>query len=134
MFTADEQDVMNYMKSFPGLYVSGKEVCRRAGGKRRFRENQRWAIPILISLHVRGFVEVDEFGHFRLLKKRRLTPANGVLMTENSAIPTARFESGSGGPKGTGEGEVVYEADESILEAPKLTGDTTIEPVPETGS
>src|SRR5882724_10387736 len=46
MFTgmdADEQDICNYLKQWHKQFISGREICRRAGGKRRFRDDPYWA-------------------------------------------------------------------------------------------
>ena len=66
---ADELTVCTYLKGFPGAFVSGKEVCRRADGKRRAAENPRWAIPVLQGLVEQRIVESDATGHFRLIQK-----------------------------------------------------------------
>jgi hypothetical protein len=47
--------------------VAAKEICRRAGGKWRYRENEDWALPILLRLVEKGQVEDDSAGHFRLI-------------------------------------------------------------------
>ena len=54
---ADERDICNYLKSWPNQFVAGREICRRAGGKRRFREQANWAIPILVRLVEKGLVD-----------------------------------------------------------------------------
>jgi len=36
MLDADEQDIVNYLKSWPRQFVSGREIGRRAAGKRRY--------------------------------------------------------------------------------------------------
>src|SRR5437899_2090569 len=64
---ADEQDICNYLKSWPRQFVSVREICRRAGGKRRFREDQYWANPALSRLVEEGLVETDSAGHYRLV-------------------------------------------------------------------
>jgi len=35
---ADQTEICQFLKSWPDQFVSGKEICRRAGGKWRFRE------------------------------------------------------------------------------------------------
>lgn len=78
---AEEKEICDFLRSFPGQYVSGREICRRAGGKWRFRENPKWALPILTRMVEKGFLEGDASGHFRLVtekkddkKKRWLSP------------------------------------------------------------
>ncbi len=68
---ADETDICNYLKSWPGTFVSGREIARRASGKRRFHVDPNWAVPILTRLVEEGIVESDSTGHFRLVRKDR---------------------------------------------------------------
>jgi hypothetical protein len=66
---AEEKDVCRYLKSFPGQFVSGREISRRAGGKWKFRQEPEWAGPILIRLVEKGIIESDSTGHFRFTPK-----------------------------------------------------------------
>jgi hypothetical protein len=74
---SDEREITDYLKSWPGQFVSAREVARRAGGKRRFREDPQWAYPVLTRLLEQDLVEADGLGHYRLKhhkvvgKKRR---------------------------------------------------------------
>jgi hypothetical protein len=63
---ADENEICQFLKSWPGQFVSGKTICRRAGGKWRFREDENWAVPILRRMLDSSLVEADETGHYRL--------------------------------------------------------------------
>ncbi len=63
---ADEREICLYLKGWPGQFVSLAEIGRRAGGKRRQREDPNWAVPVLSSLVDKGFVESDSTGHYRL--------------------------------------------------------------------
>ncbi len=72
----EERDVCNFLKSWPGQFVGLREICRRAGGKRRYRDDEHWASPILLRLVGKGLVEDDQAGHFRLIpteKKKKKT-------------------------------------------------------------
>ena len=66
MFSDDELNVLNLMKCYPDQFLSGKEISRRAGGKRRFQQDPRWALPILLNLVARKILDSDELGHYRL--------------------------------------------------------------------
>ena len=63
---ADENEIGQFLKSWPGQFVSGKTICRRAGGKWRYREDENWAGPILRRMLDSSLVEADETGHYRL--------------------------------------------------------------------
>jgi hypothetical protein len=68
---ADEKEICTFLKSFPGEYVGLREICRRAGGKWRFREDDNWALPVLLRLVEKGAVESDSAGHFRAVLKAK---------------------------------------------------------------
>ena len=62
---SDERQVTDYLKSWPRHFVSAREVARRAGGKRRFREDPQWAYPVLTRLLEQELIETDGLGHYR---------------------------------------------------------------------
>ena len=66
---ADEQDICNYLKQWQKQFISGREICRRAGGKWRFRDNPYWANQPLLRLVEKQILETDPGGHFRLVQK-----------------------------------------------------------------
>jgi hypothetical protein len=63
---ADERDISLYLKGFPGQFVSFTEISRRAGGKRRYRQEPEWAVPVLSRLIDKGIIESDSTRHYRL--------------------------------------------------------------------
>jgi len=90
--TADERDICRYLKGFPGQFVSLGEISRRAGGKRRYREDPAWAVPILEKLVERKIVESDSTGHYRLRRsadkkkpQRWLSPQVRAILERSSA-------------------------------------------------
>ena len=68
---ADERDICIYLKSLVGQFISGREIARRAGGKRRYQNEPDWAVPVLSRLVEKGLVEDDMNGHFKLNKKEK---------------------------------------------------------------
>jgi len=66
---ADQNDICQFLKSWPGQFVSRKEICRRAGGKWKYREDEHWAVPVLQRMVEDNVIESDDTGHFRLLKR-----------------------------------------------------------------
>jgi hypothetical protein len=66
---ADQNEICQYLKSWPGQFVSRKEICRRAGGKWRYREDENWALPVLQRMLECRLVESNSTGHYRLLIK-----------------------------------------------------------------
>ena len=63
---ADERDIVNYLKSMPGQFISAKEISRRASGKRRHREEPHWALPVLVRMLEQGVVVQDPSHYYRL--------------------------------------------------------------------
>jgi hypothetical protein len=63
---ADEKDIYNYLKSWPHQFVSVHEICRRAGDKKRYREDAHWAVPILRRMTESNIVETNDVGNYRL--------------------------------------------------------------------
>ncbi len=88
---ADQNDICQYLKSWPGQFVSGKEICRRAGGKWRYREDEKWALPVLQRMIEDRLLEADSTGHFRLIQhhdkknnqKRWLSPEMKRILEES---------------------------------------------------
>lgn len=63
---ADEREIFYYLKPRRNEFVPGSEICRRAGGKLKFRINPHWAIPVLLRMVDRGILETDAAGHYHL--------------------------------------------------------------------
>ena len=89
---ADQNAICQFLKTWPGQFVSRREICRRAGGKWRFREDEHWAVPVLQRMVEDRIVETDDSGHFRLMKqasadsnKRKLwlSPAVRTILKES---------------------------------------------------
>ena len=71
---ADEREICNYLKGYPGQFIGVSEICRRAAGKRRYREEPNWAVQVLTRLLEKGVVEADSTGHYRLKQKQKEKP------------------------------------------------------------
>ena len=87
---ADEKDICNYLKTWPGQFVYGRDIARRAGGKWRFREEPDWATPVLARLVEKGILESDATGHYRLKVARKekrekwISPAVKAILEKSS--------------------------------------------------
>jgi len=66
---SDERDIFQYLKTWGNEFVGTKEICRRAGGKKRYHENPEWAIPYLGLMTERGILERDAMGRYRVKPK-----------------------------------------------------------------
>ena len=94
---ADERDICNYLKSWPGQFVYGRDIARRAGGKWRFREDPEWANQVLARLVERGIVESDSTGQYRLRAKKEkpkkwVSPQIKEILEKSSQDFTQVFE------------------------------------------
>src|ERR1041385_6858218 len=63
---ADVREIYYYLKSWRHEFISVREICRRAGGKRKFRESAEWAKPVLARMMERGILEAGPGERYRL--------------------------------------------------------------------
>lgn len=91
---ADQAAIFEYLKSWPGQFVSRREICRRARGKCRYREDEHWAVPVLQRMLESRLVEADDTGHFRLMKHGPTDPRNKKRLWLSPAIRSILKQSG----------------------------------------
>jgi hypothetical protein len=91
---ADQQAISQFLNTWPDQFVSRREICRRAGGKWRYREDEYWAIPVLQRMLEIGLVEADDTGHFRLAKRVPTDLSNKKKVWISPAIRTILKQSG----------------------------------------
>jgi hypothetical protein len=65
ILSSDELAILEYLKSWNGTSVSMVEICRCAGGRRKFRETPNWAKGMMARLVEANLIEVNERGHYR---------------------------------------------------------------------
>ena len=100
----DERDIFQFLKSWGNEYVAAREICRRAGGKKRFHDNPEWAKPVLARMEERGIVESNAHAHFRikpLSKKKKgkhwISPDIAKILKESGVeVESAGEEHGIG--------------------------------------
>lgn len=66
---ADEREIYYYLKPFRNDFLTAKEICRRASSKRRYREDESWALAPLMRMAERGILETDDSGAYRIKAK-----------------------------------------------------------------
>jgi hypothetical protein len=86
--SGDEQMVLQYLNSFPNLFVSAAEVSKRAADRRRFNANPEWARPALQLLTLQGVLEVNASGHYRT-KPKHVHEDDELAADEKSPEPAA---------------------------------------------
>ena len=62
----DEREIFLFLKSYGQDFVALREICRRAGGRRRYHEDHEWARPILQRMLERNILETNPEGQYRL--------------------------------------------------------------------
>jgi hypothetical protein len=68
---SDEREIFNFLKTTGKDYVSAREICRRAAGKKRFYDDPDWAKPLLLVMAERGILESDGLSRFRIKPKAK---------------------------------------------------------------
>ena len=66
ILSSDELDILEYLRSNSGKFVPLLEICRRAGGRRRYEANPEWGRSLMERLVDEDLVQIDDGGHFRL--------------------------------------------------------------------
>ena len=96
---ADERDIFRFLKSWGSQFVSVREICRRAGNKRRFQEEPDWARQVLLRMAGRGILESNAAGHFRIKRisnkdknKLWVEPDIAKVLEENGESPGENSE------------------------------------------
>lgn len=67
---ADEREICVFLAAGRDQMASAMEIARRAGGKKRFQDEPKWAIRVLLRLAEKGKVESNANGHYRLRSVR----------------------------------------------------------------
>ena len=67
----DEREIFLFLKTYGADYVAAREICRRAGGRKRYEEDHDWAIPILLRMIERSILETNAGGQYRVKPKKK---------------------------------------------------------------
>ncbi|HXC36227.1 MAG TPA: hypothetical protein VNV43_10155 [Candidatus Acidoferrales bacterium] len=85
----EEREIFLFLKTYGANYVAGREICRRAGGRRRYDEDHEWAKPILSRMVERGILEINPEGQFRVKPRKKekegkwVSPDIAKILKEN---------------------------------------------------
>jgi hypothetical protein len=66
----EERLIIDFLKSQSKSSFSVSEICRRAGGRRMYEDDARWAVPVLLALRDRRIIEADASGHYQWREPR----------------------------------------------------------------
>jgi len=95
---ADEHVVFEFLKLYGEEWVSAKEICRKADGRRRFAEDNEWAKPVLVRLRDKRLVESNLTGRYRIVppkheKERWISPeAKQALLESGVQVDAERAD------------------------------------------
>ena len=69
----EEREIYLFLKTYGAMHVAAREICRRAGGRRKYDEDHEWAKPILMRMVERGILETNSEGQYRVkpVKKKK---------------------------------------------------------------
>lgn len=62
----DEREIFLFLKTYGVDFVALREICRRAGGRKRYHEDHEWARPILQRMVERAILESNSEGQYRV--------------------------------------------------------------------
>ncbi|MDB6125716.1 MAG: hypothetical protein JWQ71_4709 [Pedosphaera sp.] len=66
-FGPEGKAIIEYLKASPNVFVSGREIARKAGGKKKYTEDRFWAVPFLRRLTKEYLIEADSAGSYRIM-------------------------------------------------------------------
>ena len=74
----EEREIFLFLKTYGADFVAAREICRRAGGRKRYHEDHDWAKPILQRMIERGILEMNPEGQYRVKPTRKKKPDRWV--------------------------------------------------------
>jgi len=90
ILSAEELEILEYLKGYCGKYVPMVEICRRAGGRQRYSESPQWARTLMQRLVDAKMVEVNERGHYRVPSQNKTeAPASVPVASPEAAALVA---------------------------------------------
>lgn len=98
----DEREIFLFLKTYGADFVASREICRRAGGRKRYHEDHEWAKPILIRMAERGILESNSEGQYRVkptAKKKEgrwMSPDIAKILKESGVEPEEKGQEGIG--------------------------------------
>lgn len=91
ILSSDELEIIEYLKSYDGGFVSLVEICRSAGGRKKYQESPQWARRLMSRLVDEKLIEVNERGHYRYLAESAPPPVENTSVTEDYFAPAEKM-------------------------------------------
>jgi hypothetical protein len=85
MLNAEALEIIAYLKTVSGKFVSMREISLKAGGRRRFEESPEWARNLMQPLLEAGHIQVNARGHYRV-------PSNEPPKAQTSTSPRPAYD------------------------------------------
>jgi hypothetical protein len=63
----EENMIVSFLKAYPRMAFSGIEIAKKAGGRKLFDENPRWAAQLLPKLREADILDVDSDGKYHFV-------------------------------------------------------------------
>jgi hypothetical protein len=73
-FSSDELEILEYLKSWDGKFLSLVDISRNASGRQKFRDTPNWANGLMGRLIDAKLVEANERGHYRYIGETKPAP------------------------------------------------------------
>ena len=83
------QLIVNFLKTAPQAFFSEREISRKAGQKRQFRDNPDWAKPLLLRLASENIIQTDAFGHYRIAPELDRAKHRSIPLAPSVALALA---------------------------------------------
>ena len=90
-FSSDELEIIEYLKSWDGKFLSLVDIARNASGRQKFRDTPNWANGLMGRLIDAKLVEANDRGHYRYIgdTKPAATKAKFTLPPKPQSNQTA---------------------------------------------
>lgn len=62
----DERQIYDFLSCYGEEWINIREICRKAGGRKRFSEDNHWADPVAQRMKDRMILEGDLMGRYRI--------------------------------------------------------------------
>ena len=85
MLNAEALEIIGYLKTVTGKFVSMREISLKAGGRRRYEESPDWARNLMQPLLEAGHIQVNARGHYRV-------PASEPSNVQASTSPSRPYD------------------------------------------
>jgi hypothetical protein len=99
---SEEREIFQFLQTWGDQFVSGREIARRASGKKKFHDNPEWAKPLLTRMQERGVLESNALGQYRIKPvahkgrdKRWVAPDIAKILQENGVQVEGVTETGT---------------------------------------